>query len=136
MMKSFVINTLKNYRTYLADVTMLECCPNIHSDVTIQDKLIFARSRVEVIQSWLLLLSDDEKYIIEKRFFHGWKWKQVYDQYIIDHHSAEDKDDKAQDVPERTLANYQTYALEKITLYVQQRSDIVKLFFPEHDLTD
>jgi len=109
----FQIQThLKKYKAYCACERDLEMLNNEESELNFNQKkrLEEMRKNKRMIENWLSILSDEERYIIQLHLIDGKSWKRIEAEY--------EQKDEYEYRATRTLMRYQQQALKKIEEYV------------------
>ena len=109
----FQIKThLKKYKAYCACERDLEMLNNEESELNFNQKkrLEEMRKNKRMIENWLSILSDEERYIIQLHLIDGKSWKRIEAEY--------EQKDEYEYRATRTLMRYQQQALKKIEEYV------------------
>ena len=115
----FQIQThLKKYKAYCACERDLEMLNNEESEPNFNQKkrLEEMRKNKRMIENWLSILSDEERYIIQLHLIDGKSWKRIEAEY--------EQKDEYEYRATRTLMRYQQQALKKDRGICQQHGGI------------
>lgn len=88
------------------------------ANISLIDKFDKLHDRINEVESWLLLLSEDELYVIRRHLFDGYTWTRIEAEY------AERWKDFSK--TSRTLMRYQERALHKIQDYLSTETYLYK----------
>jgi len=80
------------------------------------EQLLQLRERNATVESWLLLLSEDEAYVIQRHLIDGITWPRVWAEYCAKW--------KEFGKCERTLIRYQEKGLKRIQRFMNDQDDI------------
>lgn len=83
-----------------------------------------AALRVEMIQNWLMLLNDDERFAVEHHLIKGLEWPRVV-------HAFGKRWDDLFFRSDRQMGSYQASAIAKIVSYCQKYQGIIHWLFGE-----
>ncbi len=129
MDKNEIVMTLKNHRSTMAKMRSLEGDLNkllyalVNPDAVMVDKLYeaikkvviqyyAARNEVDLVNLWLCLLYDDERFLVSKHLIGGLTWPHVIFEY-------ETRWGKENGRSERTMKRTQAMAIDKIASHLE-----------------
>ena len=121
-MKAMIYNALKSYNSIAAEAAYVgrfssesyEECPSNEGDLLLQ--------RMAMVQSWLQLLTADERFVIQKHLIEGIDWARInylYAEYWGNQFTR----------CEKTLSNYQANGLAKIEAFCNKHRIAVTHLF-------
>ena len=121
-MKTMIYNVLKNYNGIAAEAAYAgrfssgsqDECPSNECDLLLQ--------RMAMVQSWLQLLTADERFVIQKHLIEGIDWARInylYAEYWGNQFTK----------CEKTLSNYQANGLAKIETFCNKHRIAVTHLF-------
>jgi hypothetical protein len=106
---AIVYSEIKRKKLYVAQLTALLANPGIDADIA--HEIALYRDKIDLINSWLASLKEDERFVIEHHLIIGLDWDR-----IVDEHKRR-WGDKGRS--KRTLRYYQESAIKNISQIVE-----------------
>lgn len=106
-------DTLTGYRCYLAELRLLEADiaeSSQHSSLETQNRSSFLKQQVKRVNAWMMLLSDDERFVVENHLMAGIDIPRIVILY-------QERWGREFAKSERTIKGYQKHALQKILAF-------------------
>lgn len=118
-MEEFVRNMLISYPDLEAEKTLFAHEMQNSEDPQVHKNYQDVVRRIEIINSWLRLLTYDERFVVEKHLFDKIEWSRIA--------LAFENEWKGQFFrTERTLVRYQANAIKKIVVFIEKHPWLVK----------
>lgn len=116
-MEDKIRQLIRQRRPIEAEVRILRSCFNDNTqmvDSAKAQRMCFLEHQIALIDGWLLLLNEDEAYVVKRHLIDGIDWPRVAMEY-----KGIWGEDYAK--TERTLKTYQKRAMEKILRFAQEQ---------------
>ncbi len=121
-MKTMVYNVLKNYNSIAAEAAYAGRFSSVQQEGYSDNESNLLLQRMAMVQSWLQLLSADERFVIQKHLIEGIDWARInylYAEYWGNQFAR----------CEKTLSSYQANGLAKIEAFCSKhRIAVTRLF--------
>ena len=118
-MESEIRETLSSYRIYMAEWHLLATCTAetcLQPTEEAEKRATFLKRQLRRIEAWMMLLSDDERFVVEQHLIAGIDIPRIVVMY-------EERWGNEFAKTERTIKGYQKQALLKIEAFEQQMQD-------------
>lgn len=112
MKTSAIIAALRNYKMYLAELSVIENC--VSNPLPMQQRYSLLKRKTMLIQSWEGLLLSDEQVVITARLIDREKWNAV-NKRLAESRNIDFEYD------ERTLQRIQEKAVSKIATFMMSK---------------
>lgn len=118
-MESEIRETLSSYRIYMAEWHLLATCTTqtcLQPTAEAEKRATYLKRQLRRIEAWMMLLSDDERFVVEQHLIAGIDIPRIVVMY-------EERWGNEFAKTERTIKGYQKQALLKIGAFEQQIQD-------------
>ena len=116
---------INRYTLYQAEIDVGENWKEAISTILVGDnKAVFLKLRLSIIKSWLGLLNEDERFVIEKHLIQELEWPRIA--YEFSQRWGEQFIRS-----ERALVSYQTSAIKKIVAFLEYKKDWIFALFED-----
>ena len=121
-MEELIRRALNHYSGYIAEAELYDRWLATRENPDVRDALILLQMKITTIQSWFNLLNADERFVVQKHLVEELEWARVA-------FAFEEQWKGAFTRTERTLVQYQTRALAKISRFSESHREIILPLF-------
>lgn len=126
-MEQLIRAVICKYAEYMAEAKLYKKWLSQGEDPETKSHLALLEVKIAVIDAWMLLLSADEKFVVDKHLIEQLEWPRVVFEY-------RERWKREFERTERTLQIYQASALAKIADFTKRHRDMtIKIFYDMMD---
>lgn len=119
-METFIRNTLMGYTQLVSERNIYNMWMKTSSTPEYTEKIKLLDLKITIINSWLNLLTEDERFVIENHFVNRLEWNRIIYRF---------KGKWDFELSERTMRKYQNTALKKISDFIEKNIDVIESAF-------
>jgi len=121
-MEELVKTAIGMYPGYVSETLLLKMYQKTDDPISADAAFDVAKMRKQVIEAWLRLLTEDERFVVQKHLIEKLEWTRVCDEF-----------EKRWGFPrtERTLGTYQASAIKKIAEFAMNHKELTERLFLE-----
>lgn len=128
-MEKLVRLALQHFNSFRSQAALSGKWEQVLKDEDQHNRIHLAKLRVEMVQNWLSILTDDERFAIEQHLIRDLEWPRIV-------HVFGKQWDDLFFRSDRQLGSYQASGLKKIISYCKTYEDIIRWLFADLDTTE